>query len=1196
MTVRFAASLCALVIFMPSCAWILGLDEPGDLAATSGGSAGSSMEPAGAGGDSGAGGTDGGGGEAGCVPGLSGLDTLSVSSGVLEQLGDDYHLRVGLSVAELRVTPVAENPCGTILVNDEPVLSGQASQPIPLGLSPDTSTTTTITVVTDSGTPDETSHEIEVERASGLFDEEYLKASNLLAHDHFGASVSLSQGTLVVGAPLQDGSGFGVDSDQFTNTSDNSGAAYVFVKTGVGAWTQQAFLKASNPHELDRFGAAVAISGDVLVVGAPGESSEARRVNGEMNDTSATSSGAAYVFHRVAGHWAQRAYLKPSANAPGNAFGASVAISGDTIVVGAPEHVQPMDLDSAGAAYIFERVGDDWLQSYKLAASNPASLDQFGASVAISGGRIVVGAPGESSAGAAYIFEWNETDWGTPTFVKASDNRPSARFGSAVTIDGGLVGVGAPALESGAVYLFENQGEPGSWEQTAIVKASNAETGDTFGSAAALGQGVLAVAAGGSYYGQLFTTYGEDSGAVGINGEEMLDDAKNSGAVYLFAREGNSWAQQAYVKPSNTQTADHFGSAVAVADGELAVGAALEDGNAVGDPTDNEAPDGGAVYVRSLLALPPDSGAGARGLTELQIGDQPVALSSDRFDYQVTVAADAASVPLTALAADPGAEITVTDLWGNVVESVDVVQPSADIVLYPDLYPGDNRLTVHVVATSGEYVNYTVDVRRPIPVTEAVDDGSPLHLNAGQVMEAAEDNSMPVAISGDTLVVGLPNEDLPEEDGFPDPLTEDSGAVRVFVRKAAGWEPEDYLKASNAAAFNKFGASVAIDGNTLVVGAPGEASASDQDPTQDPLNYANAGAAYVFVRSGAQWQEKGRLKAYYPSPDAEFGCSVAIDGESVVVGARGDNDLAIGAVTFLEILPSGAPRSGAAQLFVRDATYQQWFPKAYLKPTNTHSDQRFGTRVAIFGDTIAVTASDDGGGSSTIYGEQDVPNLEASYTPAVFTFRFNGKWQSESYIKAPNYHIDTDFGRSLALGQDILVVGATGDQNRSGYVNSDEFDALAGTFIGSPDEPIPGQGAVYVFERANGLWHKTAYLKASDAEGLDSFGRSVSLAGDYLAIGAPRESSSLPGNPDDNQAQLSGAAYLFYRSPLGWSQASYVKATDITRGVGFGCFVALDDEAPGSLVAGNCWQADSPVPMGVDTFAKVSVFQFEPAP
>ncbi len=1207
MTGRFAC-LCALLMLTSACAEILGIEEPGDPErAGSGGSAGS--DGVGAAGSNAVAG-DGGAGEtgiggAGCIPtGALGLEELSISTGVLEPefsaSGDAYHVRVGLSVAELSVTPVAPDRC-TILVNGEAVASGDASQPIPLVLSADASATTTITVVTDSGTADEKTYSIVVERASGLFSEDYLKASNFLAEDHFGAKVALSQGTLAVGAPLQDSSGFGVDSLQGDNATDNAGAVYVFVKSD-GDWIQQAYLKASNPHEFDRFGTAIALSGDVLVVGAPGESSAAQRVNGEMNDASVVFSGAAYVFQRVAGHWAQSAYLKASGNAMNNAFGSSVAIAGNTIVVGAPSHAQPPELDHAGAAYVFDRVGYDWVESHMLAASNPAASDGFGASVAITSGRIVVGAPGESSAatgvggdetddsedysgsGAAYVFDWNG-GWGTPTYLKASNTQSEAGFGSAVAIDGDLVAVGAPnqssseASGSGAVYVFASGGLEG-WEQKALIEGSNGEAGDGFGSAVALGQGVLAVAA-----------TGEDSSAVGIDGDQTNNDADDSGAVYLFAQEGDGWAQQAFVKALNTQAKDHFGSAVATADGELAIGAELEDGGNADDGSDNSTLASGAVYVRSLLALPPADGAGAPGLSKLEVGDQTLALSPTTFDYQVSVAPETATVKLSMTAADPAAELAVTDLWGETVDA------SQDI----GLHSGDNRFTIHVVATSGEYVTYTVNVQLPIPVTEAVIDGSPLDVSAGMLWEAFDDSRIPVALSVDTLVVGVPYEDLAVDASYDYPTTEDTGTAFVFEHSVGGWN-NDYpaiLKASNAAGANLFGAAVAVDGDTLVVGAPGEASDAqvvNGDETQDPANAAT-GAAYVFMRDpdSKVWLQQAYLKAFNSHKDAEFGYSVAIDGDRIVVGARGESDLAVG-VDDPSPATDGASNSGAAYVFVRIG--QTWTPEAYLKPSNTRQEQRFGTRVAMLGDWIAVTASGDGGGSSTIDGDQNIPDdqdipNEAGGSGAVFTFHLGGSgWASESYIKAPNYHIDVDFGRSLALGDNILAVGAAGDQNRSRYVNSDEFDTMAVTVTYNTDESISGRGAVYVFEREDDTpWHKTAYLKASNADLQDAFGRSVSLSGDYLAVGAPRESSWFFGTPGNNAAQSSGAAYLFQRSALGWSQASYVKPTSINPGVGFGCFVALDDGAPGTLVAGNCRQS-SPEPFVAATFGKVSVFQF----
>jgi len=1227
-----------VLLLAASCANILGLQEAGEpgpssadaganaagaidaaagglnAAAGEGGTGASSVD-SGRGGESGAGETAGG---AGDVSGLvakpmHGLLGLSISSGVLEPAFDaaelgPYQVRVGVGVPALSVTPQAANPAAVILIQNKPVAAGTASDPIALALEQETS----IEVVDDS-TPAKT-YTIKVERVTGLSNEAYLKASNLHPDDRFGASVALSQGTLAVGAPFEDGSGFGVDYDQGPSDSDNSGAVYVFVNSAQG-WTQQAYLKASNPSKFDGFGSAVALAGDVLVVGAPGESSGAQGVDGEMHCTAssrpplASGSGAAYVFHRVAGHWAQRAYLKASDSSSASLFGTSVAVSGSTIVVGSPHHPQPTELDSAGAAYVFDRLGETWLASKALAASNAGARDQFGASVAIDGGRIVVGAPGESSiegglggdasndraesAGAAYVFDRGKDGWKESIYLKASIARAAALFGTSVAVDGALVAVGAPgesssdvgvganptyidAPNSGAVYVFANQGRPTSWEQVAYVKASNAELGDAFGSAVALGQGVLAVAASGAYYGSNPTLYGEDSSAVGINGDQKNELAEQSGAVYLFSQAGKQWEQEAYVKASNTDEHAQFGSSVAVADGDLAVGAELEKSSKADDPTDKNAVGSGAAYVRSLLPPPPAAGAGAPGLTMLEVSGASFDFSPTTFDYQLDVVSDS-SVTLTAVAADPGAEITLTDLAGHVVDATKAIA----------LDPGDNRFVLHVLSTSGDYVSYSADLRRPVVVTEVVADPPPFDVSAGMLWEDLSDSSVPVAIAGDTLVVGVPYDDIAADGSSDEGTTRDTGAVYVFLRTTNGWKKQAYLKASNAAANNYFGVAVALSGDTLVVGASGEASLTQQvngDQTQNAIGGTQTGAAYVFVRSGVVWQQQAYLKASTASAYNYFGETVAIDGDRIVVGAYGENSQAFGVDD--EPVLAGAPASGAAYIFHRAGG--NWSQEAYLKATNTREDQYFGTRVAILGGTIAVSAPKEGGGSSSIGGDQNL--LADNGGGAVYTYVLSGKdWVTEAYIKPPNYHIDLDFGRSLALGTDTLVVGATGDQSRARYVDGDEFDAKGGNWVSyNLDTSLSGNGAAYVFERAAGAWHQSAYLKASNSGGQDAFGRSVSLSGDYLAIGAPGESSSAHDMPDDDTAQSSGAAYLFHRSSLGWSQTSYVKPSAPTAGVGFGCFVGLD---AGSLAVGNCRQ-QSPNPFDPKSFGKAEVFQF----
>src|SRR5205823_2837784 len=159
--------------------------------------------------------------------------------------------------------------------------------------------------------------------------------------------------------------------NQGNNNASGSGAAYVFVRSGSN-WTQQAYLKASNTGAGDQFAYSVAVSGDTIVIGAPLESSDASGVNGSQNNNRASGSGAAYVFVRSGTTWSQQAYIKSSNSEAGDLFGWSVAVSGDSITVGAPGEasnttgVNGNQADNSapesGAAYIFARNGSNWIQ------------------------------------------------------------------------------------------------------------------------------------------------------------------------------------------------------------------------------------------------------------------------------------------------------------------------------------------------------------------------------------------------------------------------------------------------------------------------------------------------------------------------------------------------------------------------------------------------------------------------------------------------------------------------------------------------------------------------------------------------------------------------------------------------------------------------------------------------------------------
>lgn len=380
----------------------------------------------------------------------------------------------------------------------------------------------------------------------------YLKASNASVGDNFGWSVAVSGDTIAVGAPYEDSNATGANGDESNNSVSNSGAVFVFTRTGT-TWSQQAYLKASNPDVEDYFGFDVQVSGDTIVVGAPYEDSNATGVNGDESDDSVMMAGAAYVFFRLGSVWSQQAYLKASNTGLGDNFGWSVAASEDTAVVGAWSEDGTGDATSgSGAAYVFTRSGTTWSQEAHLRASNAATGDRFGYSVSISGDTLAVGAPLEDS---------------------------SATGSNGVEIDDS-------STDSGAAYVFTRSGT--TWSQQAYLKASNTGDFDEFGASVSLSGDALAVGAP-----------VESSNATGVNGDGSDDSRSDAGAMYAFTRSGAVWSQEAYLKASNTGAFDEFGSDVGASGDTVVAGAFFEDGSSSGvDGTDDDLTrDAGAAYV-----------------------------------------------------------------------------------------------------------------------------------------------------------------------------------------------------------------------------------------------------------------------------------------------------------------------------------------------------------------------------------------------------------------------------------------------------------------------------------------------------------------------------------------------------------------------------------------------------------------------
>jgi hypothetical protein len=405
----------------------------------------------------------------------------------------------------------------------------------------------------------------------------FLKASNPDEDDLFGFAVALKGNTLVVGAPEEDSDSPGVNGDEKNNNVATSGAVYVFRREGI-EWKQLAYLKASDPTESASFGHSVALDrlasrgskgGPLwrLVVGAYHDGSASVGVNPEKRDTATPNSGAAYIFEDDGGGWAQTTLIKASNTDPGDAFGTSVALAGDLVLVGAPEEQgagQGLEADpdddtvfAGGAAYVFEFDGENarWAQQAYLKPENAAADFRFGTSLSLDGETVAVG----------------------------SLTEPSARTG--VNPEPGDV----DAPEAGAVFVFDRDSD-GVWKQSAYLKASNSDTRDHFGATVCLSGNALAVGA------PL-----EASAQPGIQPPQDDNTAPGAGAAYLFFRKDGVWTQQAYLKASNAQPGDNFGLALGFDGVRLAIGAPFEDSStggvtSVGGGPNNATRAAGAVY------------------------------------------------------------------------------------------------------------------------------------------------------------------------------------------------------------------------------------------------------------------------------------------------------------------------------------------------------------------------------------------------------------------------------------------------------------------------------------------------------------------------------------------------------------------------------------------------------------------------
>ncbi len=857
-----------------------------------------------------------------------------------------------------------------------------------------------------------------------------------------------------------------------------------------GKWLTQQVLQGANTNATDAFGSANALSGDTVLIGAPGEDSASAGVNGNPNDESATDSGAVYVFVRSGTTWQQQAYLKASNPMAGAHFGSAVALHGDYAVVGAPEEMGCdaningdqtwVGCSHGGAAYVFRRTGGTWSQIAYLKANLINEFQDpldFGQVVAISNDAIFVGSSGLSSSPRFFDLAGN--------VVTANEAYVPSDAYSVLALDGHTAACGA----YGKVLIFEKR--DGIWLQTATVTNSNQLYGDNFGASLSLRGDRLLVG-----------TPGEQRTATGIDGDLASPTGGfGIGAAFLFQRSGTAWSQIAYLKADNAWGNQEFGYAVAL-------------GKSFAFVTTYTA---GEVSIYALDPQPCDDGNACTtdGCTANACSHSNNAIPCSD-DNKCTIDACAGgscqSAP-TSGACDDGFSCTKND---NCASGACVGTNSCGFVCHPVICANGTCATTDLSCSDGDACTldmcaYNAGCTFPSVAAEEFSFGSDVNSQNSGFGTAA-------AASGDLAIFGASN--MP---GVPKYVA--TGAVTAFSHGVGGWQLKRFLRVAQGEAGDQFGCAVGISGTSLVIGAKGEDSAATGVNGSEADNTAaNSGAAYVLVPNvgHSTWLEQAYLKAGNTDAGDGFGSAVAISGDTVVIGAPGEDSNGTGQGN------NAASGSGAVYVFVRSGGV--WTQQAYLKPSNGQGGDAFGSAVSIDGDLLAV-------GAPTAFG-----SALGSGAVTIFT-RTGTTWTQTAVLTASNGDTGDNFGSALALAGGTLVVGASGEDSAGAPNDNSRLDS----------------GAAYVFFRQNATWSQTAYLKAAFPDPGDHFAAAVSLAGDWIGIGASDEDSAatgVNGDASNNALSGSGAVYVFSRSNGTWSPFAYLKSA-LKAGDGLGASVAF---------------------------------------
>ncbi len=976
--------------------------------------------------------------------------------------------------------------------------------------------------------------------------------------------------------------------------SDDSPALGITVDTLAPFQADQgAELLAGDGAAGDYLGHSVSIDGNMAIVGARGD------------DDNGSNSGSAYIYKNTGSGWVQIAKLTAADGAENDYFGSSVSISSSVAIVGA---YGDDDLGSySGSAYVFADTGSGWTQIAKLTADDGYANDYFGYSVAISSTRAVVGAyiasmPGDPACGVAYVFEDTGSGWVQVAKLMASDRDGYRQFGYDVSISGTMAIVGddrdpVNGNNTGSAYIFEDTGT--GWTQVAKLTAADGEEQDRFGYSVSI------------------------SGTAAIVGAYKDDDCGSaSGSAYVFEDNGSSWTQVAKLTAGDGAESDNFGKSVSISDTAAIVGAPGDDDHGSSSGSAYVFKDNGFVWTQVAKLTPSDGAESDRFGADVSISGSVAivgAYGDDDNDTQAGAAYiyDPAIPPGLETGSDTGVDTTDNITADNTPTLSFVAGPYfriyRDGLQISDDFESGTSFTLPVQADGTyEYTVASVDAA-----------GNELLLSTGLTVTIDTEGPATPTVAPDLLSIsdsGINQADNLTNDNAPMFSAMGAPYYRVYCEGAL---VSAYCVGNSdptaAQADGTYGYTVtAIDaaGNesapgpavsvTIDTEAPAEALVPDlQDPsdtgisdsddiTSDKTPTLDLSVAPYFrlYRNGSQISGDYDAGASYTDaaqPDGVYDYTLtAVDA----AGNESAKSPALG-VTIDTVAPQQCQQ--IAKLLAGDGTSGDYFGWSVAIDGSMAIVAAYGNddigRAYVFQDAgsgwvqIAKLTADDGeagdyfgcsvsiSGSVAIVGAE-YDNDKGGSSGSAYIFEDTGSgWGQVAKLTADDGTAGDWFGCSVSISGNTAIVGAYKADEDSAYVFEDtgsgwvqvaKLTANGGSFgrsvsidgttviIGAPTEStdVYSAGAAYVFEYVGSAWVQVARLTADDGAYDDQFGGSVSISGNAVIIGVWR---------DDDNGTDAGSAYVFEKAGSQWSQVAKLTADDGSSGDHFGLRVSISD-------------------------------------